>query len=118
MLDPETAQLWGPGGKQLLPEKKLGDFVGRNEKTKVVLKLTKKGAGAPQREAPISAEEHKNMLSYYYKKQEEAKKLAEAQEDVASSAWADPRSLKSAFTGIADIKLGGRGGTGFNQGVL
>ena len=34
MLDPETAQLWGPGGKMFEPAKKLSDYVGKNEKSK------------------------------------------------------------------------------------
>lgn len=34
-MDPATAQLWGPGGKCFQPEKKLSDYVGRNEKCKV-----------------------------------------------------------------------------------
>lgn len=41
----------------------------------MVVKVTKRGQGAPQREALITEDEHKKMLSYYHKKQEEAKKL-------------------------------------------
>jgi hypothetical protein len=63
-----TAQIWW-AGKQMLPGNKLGDHVGRNEKTKIVAKLQKKGGGAPQREAPISPEEHKAMMAYYHKRQ-------------------------------------------------
>ena len=48
-LDPETSQLWW-AGKQMLPGKKLKDHIGKNEKTKIVGKIQKKGAGAPQRE--------------------------------------------------------------------
>ena len=53
----------------MIPENKLSDHVGRNEKTKIVAKLQKKGGGAPQREAPISPEEHKAMMAYYHKRQ-------------------------------------------------
>jgi hypothetical protein len=42
---------------------------GKNEKTKIVAKLQKKGGGAPQREAPISPDEHKAMMAYYHKRQ-------------------------------------------------
>lgn len=52
-MDPETSTLWF-AGKQMLAEKQLKDYVGRHEKTKVVVKLQKKGAGAPARE-PVSA---------------------------------------------------------------
>jgi hypothetical protein len=38
-----------------------------------VLKLQKKGAGAPSREAPVDAETQKAMMAWYYKKQEEQK---------------------------------------------
>ena len=68
ILDAQTAQLWW-AGKQMIPENKLSDHVGRNEKTKIVAKLQKKGGGAPQREAPISPEEHKAMMAYYHKRQ-------------------------------------------------
>ena len=48
-MDPETSTLWF-AGKQMQPEKALKDFVGRHEKSKVVVKLQKKGSGAPARE--------------------------------------------------------------------
>ena len=51
-LDPDTATLWF-AGKQLLPEKHLSDFLGRNDKSKAIVKLQKKGQGAPGRE-PVS----------------------------------------------------------------
>lgn len=38
----EKGSLWW-AGKELMPEKKLGDYCGFNEKTKIVVKLTKKG---------------------------------------------------------------------------
>ena len=52
-MDPETSTLWF-AGKQMLPEKLLKDYVGRHEKTKVIVKLQKKGSGAPGRE-PVSS---------------------------------------------------------------
>ena len=53
--------------------KKLSDYVGRNEKTKIIAKLQKKGQGAPAREPVFSPEEQKQMMAYAYKKQEELK---------------------------------------------
>ncbi len=44
-----SAELWW-AGKELQRGKLLCDFVGKNEKTKLVVKLQKRGAGAPQRE--------------------------------------------------------------------
>ncbi len=52
-LPPDQATLWF-AGKQMLPDKKLSEYVGRHEKTKAVVKLQKKGQGAPARE-PVGA---------------------------------------------------------------
>ena len=51
------------------------DYVGRNEKTKIVAKLQRKGQGAPAREHVFSEEEQKKMMAYAYRKQEELKVL-------------------------------------------
>lgn len=51
-LDPDSSSLWF-AGKQLQPDKKLADYLGRNENTRAVVKLQKKGAGPPARE-PVS----------------------------------------------------------------
>lgn len=72
VLDEDTAQLWW-AGKEMARGKKLKDYVGKNEKTKIVAKLQKKGQGAPSREPVFSEEEQKQMMAYAYKKQEEMK---------------------------------------------
>jgi hypothetical protein len=113
------ASLWGPGGKQLPPGRLLSDAVGRNEKTRALLRLQAAGEGPPGREAPVSAAEQAAMLAFYRKKQEEAARLAAAEEaDSDSAAWADTRSLKAHFSGVGGVRLGGRGASGFNQGVM
>lgn len=48
-LDPASSTVWF-AGKQMVPEKQLKDYVGRHEKSKAVVKLQKKGQGAPSRE--------------------------------------------------------------------
>jgi len=53
--------------------KKLADYVGHNEKTKVIVKLQKQGQGAPGREPVISEEERKQMMLHAYRRQEELK---------------------------------------------
>lgn len=104
-LDPETSTLWF-AGKQLLPEKQLKDYVGRQEKTKAVIKLQRKGQGPPAREPVVDAETQKAMLSWYHKKQEEEKKLADDDDDShANSAWANPQSLKSHFAGVTTVRM-------------
>ena len=60
-MQDSTAQIWW-AGKMMIPGNMLHEHVGKNEKTKIVAKLQKKGGGAPQREAPISADEHKAMM--------------------------------------------------------
>jgi hypothetical protein len=60
-------------GKELLKGKTLGDYVGKNEKTKIVAKLQKSGGGPPVREPAIDPDSYKNMLSYYKKKEDEMK---------------------------------------------
>jgi hypothetical protein len=101
----QDASLWW-AGKELAPEKKLADYAGKNEKTKIIIKLQRKGSGPPVREAPFSEQEQKNMMAYYYRKQEEQKKLLENDDDdYLNSSWADPKSLKKAFTGTGDVKF-------------
>ncbi|CAB4011004.1 UPF0769 C21orf59 homolog [Paramuricea clavata] len=104
VLDNKTGQLWW-AGKELLRAKKLEDYIGKNEKTKIVAKLQKKGQGVPSREPVFTEEDKKHMMSYAYKKQEEMKKL-ETDDDVSymNSSWADTQSLKRQFQGVRDVK--------------
>lgn len=91
------------------PLNKAGDFIqytGKNDKTKLVVKLTKEGAAAPPREPALDAKAQSEMMAYYYKKQEEAKKLVE-DEDISygNSEWADPTGLKKQFLGMDQVKF-------------
>ena len=74
MLEEANTQLWW-AGKELVSGKKLKDYIGANEKTKIVAKLQKKGQGPPAREPVFTEEDKKKMMSYAYKKQEELKVL-------------------------------------------
>jgi hypothetical protein len=103
---PEVSLWWA--NKELQWEKKLKDYVGSNEKTKIVVKIQKRGQGAPLREPRISEQEQKNMMAFYYRKQEEQKRLEENEDDdYLNSRWADPKSLKKAFTGMNEVKWRG-----------
>lgn len=104
VIELAEGSLWW-AGKELLRGKKLGDFIGKNEKTKIVAKLQKKGMGAPAREPIVSPEDQKAMMLHAYKKQEEMKKLNEDSEDsYMDSDWADNNSLKRQFQGLNNIK--------------
>ncbi|XP_071449338.1 cilia- and flagella-associated protein 298 isoform X2 [Hetaerina americana] len=72
VIEISMAQLWF-SGKEMLPDKKLKDYVGKNEKTKAVVKLQKKGHGAPSREPVMTEDERKEWMSRAYRRQEELK---------------------------------------------
>jgi len=106
-LDGAQASLWC-FSKELQRDKKLSEYTGKNEKTKVVAKLQKKGAGAPQREPVVSEDEQKAMIAFYHKKQNEAEAMDRVDEDAyLHSSWANPKALKNAFTGVGDVSWKG-----------
>ena len=72
VLDVSNAQLWW-AGKEMVASKKLMDYIGKNEKTRIIAKLQKKGQGAPAREPVFSENDKKHMMAYAYRKQEELK---------------------------------------------
>ncbi|XP_067648128.1 cilia- and flagella-associated protein 298 [Eurosta solidaginis] len=72
VIESTKAQLWF-AGKQVLPEKKLYEYVGKNDKTKVVVKLNKHGDGPPGREAVLTEEIRKRMMADAFRRQEELK---------------------------------------------
>ncbi|XP_069800715.1 cilia- and flagella-associated protein 298 [Dendropsophus ebraccatus] len=104
VIEEPDAQLWW-AGKELLRKQKLADYIGKNEKTKIIVKIQKRGQGAPAREPVISEEEQKKMMMYYHRRQEELKKLEEDEDSsYLNSDWADSSSLKRQFQGVKDIK--------------
>ncbi|KAK9511882.1 hypothetical protein O3M35_000452 [Rhynocoris fuscipes] len=72
VVDPILAQLWF-SGKEMFRDKKLKDFVGSNEKTKIVVKLTCAGRCPPGREPVFTEEEKKEMMLHAYRRQEDLK---------------------------------------------
>ncbi|RHY86546.1 hypothetical protein DYB35_002267 [Aphanomyces astaci] len=104
ILNADSAELWW-AGKQFFRDETVGDRVGKNEKTKVIAKLTKKANGAPQREPAVSEDERKAMMAHYFKKQEELKKLADEDDDAyLHSSWANPSQLKNSLRGTNNIR--------------
>ena len=103
-LDSATAKLWW-AGKEFVRGETVGDRVGKNEKTKVVVKLQANSGGPPAREAAVSEDERKAMMAFWFKKNEEAKALADNDEDdFLHSSWANPRALKTSLTGTDAVK--------------
>merc|ERR1719498_2196182 len=99
VLDAFQTNLWW-AGKEMRSDQTLEQYVGRNEKTKIVAKLAPKSSGAPVREPRVDEATHKAMMAHYYKKQEESKKLMEDEDDShLDSEWANPNALRSALVG-------------------
>ncbi|XP_054611100.1 cilia- and flagella-associated protein 298-like isoform X1 [Dunckerocampus dactyliophorus] len=108
VLAEDECQLWW-AAKEMQRGKKLQDYIGKNDKTKLVVKIQKKGQGAPAREPLVSDEQHKQMMLHYYRRQEELKKLEEADDDTyLDSEWSDRQALKRQFQGLTNIKWGPR----------
>lgn len=79
--DPAATTMWW-AGKELQVGEVLGKFIGRNEKTKVLVKLQRKGYGPPPREPTATEKEAQiAMMSYYHRKQEELKQLQQDNDD-------------------------------------
>ncbi|XP_041864341.1 cilia- and flagella-associated protein 298 [Melanotaenia boesemani] len=108
VITEDECQLWW-AAKEMHRGKKLQDYIGRNEKTKLVVKIQKKGQGAPAREPLVTDEQQKQMMLHYYRRQEELKKLEEAEDDsYLDSEWSDRQALKRQFQGLTNIKWGPR----------
>ncbi|XP_033834832.1 cilia- and flagella-associated protein 298 [Periophthalmus magnuspinnatus] len=108
VIPEDECQLWW-AAKEMQRGKKLQDYIGKNEKTKIVVKIQKKGQGMPAREPMITEEQHKQMMMHYHRRQEELKKLEEADDDsYLDSDWSDRQALKRQFQGLTNIKWGPR----------
>eukprot|EP01035_Chromulina_nebulosa_P019287 gene19287-25147_t len=107
ILDENTSELW-IASRCLDRNQVISDRFGKNEKTKVIGKLQRPGAGAPGREPVVSEEEKKAMMAYYFKKQEELKQLAEnSEDDYLNSSWADSKQLQKSLRGSGNIRAPG-----------
>jgi len=100
-----SASLWF-AGKEIQRGKDLASYVKGSENTKLIVKLTKQGSGAPVREPLIDAETHKQMIAWHHRKEEESKKVLAVDEDqYLNSAWANPKGLKNQLHGGRDVKF-------------
>ncbi|XP_050517134.1 cilia- and flagella-associated protein 298 [Diabrotica virgifera virgifera] len=104
IIDPTTAQIWFCGKEMYRDNKTVGDYVGKIEKSKVVMKISKRGSGPPGREPVMTEEERKQLMLHAYKRQEELKKLDKDDDDsYMNSQWADGQMMKRTFHGLNNI---------------
>eukprot|EP01083_Nonionella_stella_P071057 190596_1 len=104
IYDAKTAQLWF-AAKKLLRKDELNKYIGNNEKTKIVVKISKQKGHMPVREPAVDEETRKKMMAYWHKKQEQNKELKEDDDNsYLESKWADTQSLKKQFLGM-DTRL-------------
>eukprot|EP01059_Diplonema_ambulator_P025065 TRINITY_DN42046_c0_g1_i1.p1 TRINITY_DN42046_c0_g1~~TRINITY_DN42046_c0_g1_i1.p1 ORF type:complete len:278 (+),score=78.64 TRINITY_DN42046_c0_g1_i1:116-835(+) len=103
MLPEGQTQLWW-ASKQLHSDDLLKKYTGKNEKTKLICKLTKLGSSVPTKEPVIDIQAQQDMMAYWHRKQEENKKL-QVDDDISygNSQWADPKGLKNHFQGTSNI---------------
>ncbi len=84
----------------------LEKYVGKNEKTKIVIKITKKEGRQPVREPVVGEEERKKMMAFWHRKQEIDKKFKEDDDDSYLMAdWANPKALRESTLGMSDVLL-------------
>lgn len=105
VIELSKMQLWF-AGRHLLPENRLNDYLGNNEKCKVILKIVKHGEGAPGREPIFTEEARKQIMLQQYRRQEELKRLEEDDDDsYLNSQWADGTNLKQQLHDIQNINF-------------
>lgn len=105
VIDPARAELWF-AGKQMLAPRQLGDYVGRNDRTRVIVKLQRAGEGAPGREPVMSEEQRKRLMLHEYRRQEELKRLSADEDDAYLGArWADGRAMQRQMHGLDNVRF-------------
>lgn len=103
VLDAGMTQLWF-AGKELQCDKTLKHYLGSNDKTKVIIKVQRRGGGAPAREPQLSLEQQKTLMLDQHRRREELMKLEQAEDDsYLDSTWADSRQLHRSFQGLCNI---------------
>lgn len=65
VIPEEECQLWW-ANKELMRGKHLHEYVGKNEKTKIVAKIQRRGGGAPVREPVVDEATQKAMMAFAY----------------------------------------------------
>ena len=90
--------------QELLPGQCLSEYLGKNEKTKVIIKVASKQSGQPAREPLLSEQDQKMLMMHSARRREEIQKLTENNDDsYHDSAWADQKGLKRRVMGMNEI---------------
>ncbi|XP_017773760.1 PREDICTED: UPF0769 protein C21orf59 [Nicrophorus vespilloides] len=104
VIDATAAKIWFCGKEMYRDGKTVGDYIGKIENCKVIMKISKPGQGAPGREPVMNEEQRKQIMLHAYRKQEEMKKLmADDDDSYLNSKWADSGNLKRSFHGMDKI---------------
>lgn len=106
-FDPSTCSIWF-AGKKITRDGELSKYVGKTDRVTIKVKITsERVTNAPAREPPVDAETQRQLMAHWHKKQEEAKRLAEQedQDSYLNSEWANPKQFKQAAQGIGSIKF-------------
>nr|XP_042896320.1 cilia- and flagella-associated protein 298 [Parasteatoda tepidariorum] len=105
VLIDNKAEIWW-ANKNLDKDKILSDYVGKNEKSKLVVKLQKQGHGAPGREPILTEQQKKHLMLAEFQRREEFKRLEIDDDDShLDSQWADNNALKKNFLGLNKIRF-------------
>ena len=103
MIDPTDATLWF-ANREMKPENKLSDHVGKNEKTKVIVKVSTRRGGQPTSESWLDEENQKKIALLNHQRMEELRRLERDKDDsYLNSTWADGSALKRKFQGMSNI---------------
>lgn len=105
VIDPAEGVLWF-ASKELQTGKKLSEYMGKHEKTKVVIKLSTRSAGQPSREPLLSQDDQTRLMMANHKRKEELEALDKVSRDDDSylnSSWADPNTLKRKMHGVGNV---------------
>eukprot|EP00096_Caligus_rogercresseyi_P002358 TRINITY_DN14474_c0_g1_i1.p1 TRINITY_DN14474_c0_g1~~TRINITY_DN14474_c0_g1_i1.p1 ORF type:complete len:287 (+),score=64.38 TRINITY_DN14474_c0_g1_i1:239-1099(+) len=100
--DPTLMCLWF-ASKPLSDSETLSKYLGNNEKSKCIIKVSQRGQGPPPKERPFTEEEEKRLLLEQHRRAETLRKLAKEQDNSSSSGWTDGESLKKKFNGVENI---------------
>ena len=66
----EDFSLWF-ASKEMKSDKPLSEYLGKNEKSKVIIKLHRKNQGPPSRECGLTEEEQSQLMLHAFRRQQE-----------------------------------------------